>query len=277
MVTQATSVDGTTIGYRTTGGGPGLVVVHGALQTSSGYEKFAELLADEFTVHVIDRRGRELSGPHTAEHSLKTEVEDVAAVVHQTGAQRVFGLSSGALIALETALTIPGITHVAAYEPPITAPGLKQHVFERFEKEVAAGKSAEAMVTILLGLEVGPRWLRLLPRPLLLALTRKLAQDDEEDMVGLLPTARYDFGIVNEGSKNLERFKELKANTALLGGSKSARYLKDALAILDGLIPHATRTELRGADHGSPTEGPQLVVPELKKFLSSGSARARTR
>ncbi|MET9627712.1 alpha/beta hydrolase [Lentzea sp. NPDC006480] len=263
--------------YRSTGTGPGLVVVHGALQSSTVYEKFAELLADEFTVHVIDRRGRGESAPHAADHSLKTEVEDVAAVVRETGAHRLFGLSSGAVIALESALRIPEVTHVAAYEPPITAPGLKDHVFERFEKEVAAGKNAEAMVTILLGLEVGPRWLRWLPRPLLLALTRKLAQDDEEDLTALLPTVRYDFAVVDEGSKNLERFKALKAGTALMGGSKSARYLKDALAILDTIIPGTTRTELRGADHGSPTEGPQLVVPELRKFLSSGSARARTR
>ncbi|HEX8865840.1 MAG TPA: alpha/beta hydrolase [Lentzea sp.] len=266
----------TQVSYRSRGTGPGLVVVHGALQSSSSYEKFAEALADEFTVHVVDRRGRTGSAPHAADHSLRTEVEDVAAVVRQTGAQRVFGLSSGALIALETALAVPGITHVAAYEPPITAPGLKRHVFERFEQELAAGKHAEAMVTIGLGLEVGPPWLRLLPRPLLLALTRKLLAKDEV-MIGLLPTARYDFRIVDEGSENLERFKALEAGVSLMGGSKSARYLKDALAILDALIPQATRVELRGADHGSPSERPELVVPELKKFLSSGSARARTR
>jgi pimeloyl-ACP methyl ester carboxylesterase len=265
----------TPISYRTTGSGPGLVVVHGALQSASSYEKFAEALADEFTVHVVDRRGRGTSAPHAADHSLRTEVDDIAAVVRRTGAQRLFGLSSGALIALESALALPDVTHVAAYEPPVTAPGLKQHVFERYEQEIAAGKNAEALVTIGLGLEVGPKWLRLLPRPLLLAVTRKLMENEE--MAGLVPTARYDFAIVNEGSKNLERFKELTVGVALMGGSKTVRYLKDALDVLDGIIPQAIRTELRGADHGSPNSAPHLVVPELKKFLSSGSARARSR
>ncbi|MEV6242084.1 alpha/beta hydrolase [Lentzea sp. NPDC051838] len=256
----------TQVNYRTTGTGPGLVVVHGALQSSSSYEKFAEALADEFTVHVVDRRGRHGSAPHAADHSLKTEVDDIAAVVRETGAQRLFGLSSGAVIVLESALSIPGITHVAAYEPPITAPGLKDHVFERFEREVANGQHAEALVTIGLGLEVGPRWLGLLPRPLLLAVTRKLLANDV-DMVSLLPTARYDFRVVGEGSKNLERFKALEADVVLLGGSKSPRYLKDALAILETLLPDATRVEVRGADHGSPTERPDLVVPELRRFF----------
>jgi pimeloyl-ACP methyl ester carboxylesterase len=267
---------GTQVSYRTTGTGPGLVVIHGAMETSKGYQKFAEALADEYTVHVIDRRGRGTSAPQAADHSLKTEVEDVKAVVEATGAQRLFGVSSGAVIALESALAIPGITHVVAYEPPITAPDRKRHVFERFETEVANGKTAEAMVTILIGLEVGPRWLRLLPRPLLTALVRRLADNDEEDIAGLLPTVPHDFRIVDEGSTNLERFKALDASAALFGGSRSARYLKDALATLQNLLPDAERVELRKADHNSSTESPQLVVPELKRFLSSGSARART-
>lgn len=269
MVTQATSQDGTPIGYRTTGSGPGLVVIHGAMETSSGYQEFAEALADEFTVHVIDRRGRGLSGPHGVEHSLKTEVEDVKAVVEATEAQRLFGVSSGALIALESALKLDGITHVAAYEPPITAPDRKSHVFERFENEVANGKNPKALVTILTGLEVGPWWLRLLPRPILAALLLKLAADDGEDIAGLLPTVRYDFRIVEEGSANVERFKALKTTTALLGGSRSPRYLKDALEILKSLLPHAVKTELRGADHNSSTERPERVVPALKSFLKS--------
>jgi pimeloyl-ACP methyl ester carboxylesterase len=279
MVTQITSRDGTTIGYRTTGTGPGLVVIHGAMESSVGYRKFADALADEFTVHLVDRRGRGLSGPHSAGHSLKTEVEDVKAVAEATESTRLFGVSSGAVIALESALTLPGITHVAAYEPPTTAPDRKKDVFARFENEIAAGNVAGAMGTILKGLEVGPWWLRLLPRPLLVALVSRLAEQEgeEEDMADRVPTVRYDFRIVVEGSTNLERFTALKASAALLGGSKSPRYLKDALTALHGLLPDARRVELRGAGHTSSTDRPQLVVPELGNFLSSGSARARTR
>jgi pimeloyl-ACP methyl ester carboxylesterase len=267
METQAISRDGTTIGYRTTGSGPSLLVVHGALETAAGYQKFADALADEFTVHTIDRRGRGLSGPHAEVHTLRTEVEDVRAVAEATGARRLFGVSSGALIAMEAALTLPAISHVAAYEPPTTAPGLKDHVFARFEQDIANGRPAEAMATILAGLEVGPRWLRLLPRPLLVALMRVFMQGDQDDVVGLLPTALYDFRVVEEGSANLERFTALDGEVLLAGGARSPRYLKEALATLSGLVPGARRVELRGADHNSSTERPPLVVPALRSFF----------
>lgn len=108
-----TSADGTTIGCRSTGTGPGLLVVHGVLDTSHVYQDLADELASDFTVHVVDRRGR-------GEHGLLAEVEDVWAVLEATGAGRVFGVGSGAVIALEAALRLSGITHVAAYEPPIS-------------------------------------------------------------------------------------------------------------------------------------------------------------
>ncbi|WP_052685059.1 alpha/beta fold hydrolase [Lentzea aerocolonigenes] len=276
MVTQATSRDGTPIGYRTTGAGPGVVVVHGAMESSKDYEKLARALADEFTVHFLDRRGRGGSGPHTAEHSLKTEVEDVEAVVAATRSRRLFGVGSGGLIALESALLLPGITHVAAYQLPVHLPH-KKHVLEQFENEVADGKKAEALVTVLKGVGVGPRWLRVLPRPLLTALLRKLIREDQEELTRLLPTVPQDFRIVGEAHANLERFNALTANVALMGGSKAPRYLKDAQATVGAFIPLAAVAELRGADHNSAIRGPQLVVPELRKFLSSGSARARTR
>lgn len=58
-----TSADGTTISYRETGQGPGLVIVHGAMQTSHSQLELAEALATDFTCYLPDRRGRGDSGP----------------------------------------------------------------------------------------------------------------------------------------------------------------------------------------------------------------------
>lgn len=262
-----TSADGTTIGYRTTGSGPGLIVIHGAMETAKGYQGLADALAQDFTVHVIDRRGRGDSGPHAPEHSLGTEVEDVRAVQHATGAQRLFGVSSGAVIALESALELEGVTHVAAYEPPINAMQRKGEVFRRFEREVADGQPFEALATVLRGLEVGPPWLRLLPRTVLVAMMRKFAEGEEADVAALVPTASYDFGIVEKGSTNLERFTALNGKVLLVGGKKSPRYLREALRQLQTLVPQASSALLSGANHNSSTENPQLVVPTLRKFF----------
>ena len=51
---QVTSADGTIIGYRQMGSGPGLVMLHGVFNTSKNYQRLAEALAEAFTVYVPD-------------------------------------------------------------------------------------------------------------------------------------------------------------------------------------------------------------------------------
>ena len=55
---NVTSRDGTQIGYRQIGSGPGVVLVQGAMGTARNYDELARLLAKDFTVYVPDRRGQ---------------------------------------------------------------------------------------------------------------------------------------------------------------------------------------------------------------------------
>ena len=114
-LSSVTSVDGTAIGYRRLGDGPGVVLLHGAMSSSYNHVQLAEALADTFTVYVPDRRGRGLSGPYRKDHSLQTEVGDLAAVLEATGARNVFGCSSGAIVVLEAALTLPALRRAAIF------------------------------------------------------------------------------------------------------------------------------------------------------------------
>ena len=98
------SVDGTSIGYRQLGHGPGVIVVHGGMQASQDFMKLATELSGQFTIYVPDRRGRGFSGPFGDNYSVIKECEDVAALVEKTGTQNIFGLSSGAIIALRASL-----------------------------------------------------------------------------------------------------------------------------------------------------------------------------
>lgn len=262
-----TSADGTTIGYRTTGTGPGLLVVHDVMDTSDVYQELADELVRGFTVHVIDRRGRGESGPHRAGHGLLAEVEDVWAVLEATGAERVFGIGSGAVIALEAALRLSRITHVAAYEPPINAPARQRKVIARYEREMANGQHVEALATIFKGLDLAPRWLRMMPRRLLVVGLRKLGESEPGDELDLLPTVRHDFRVAEEGRRNLERFRALRSQVLLLGGTKSARHFRDGLYRLGELLPNAEKILVEEADHGSPAERPRLLVPALEGFF----------
>jgi hypothetical protein len=62
-VTSVFSSDGTPIGCSSFGEGPGLIIVGGVLSSGSDYLPLARLLAQDFEVHVMDRRGRTNSGP----------------------------------------------------------------------------------------------------------------------------------------------------------------------------------------------------------------------
>lgn len=68
---DVTSNDGTVIGYRRIGRGSSLVIVPGTARTSTHYDRLAESLANQFTVYVMDRRGRGNSGPQNINYSLK--------------------------------------------------------------------------------------------------------------------------------------------------------------------------------------------------------------
>src|SRR5215469_9378409 len=91
-----TSADGTTIGYRHYGRGPGIVLVQGAMGSAQNFSQLAEALAETFTVVVPDRRGRGLSPlPYSTEYTIQRDVEDLEALLAKTDTHNVFGLSSG--------------------------------------------------------------------------------------------------------------------------------------------------------------------------------------
>src|SRR5947209_5157596 len=113
------SQDGTTISYRQLGQGPGVVLVHGAMESAQSHMQLAEALAATFTVYVPDRRGRGLSGPYGEDYSILKEVEDIDALLTKTGTHHVFGVSSGGLIGLQAALILPAIHKAAIYEPAL--------------------------------------------------------------------------------------------------------------------------------------------------------------
>jgi pimeloyl-ACP methyl ester carboxylesterase len=98
-----TSADGVTVAYESSGSGPALVIVNGALSTRQTGAPLAPLLDPDFTLYRYDRRGRGESSDAAASRP-ENEIQDLAAVVAATGETPfVFGQSSGAAIVLEAA------------------------------------------------------------------------------------------------------------------------------------------------------------------------------
>lgn len=280
-----TSADGTIIGYRYLGRGPGLIAIHGALESSGNYLDLATALAEDFSVYIPDRRGRGMSGPHGDDYNLSKEVADMRALIEKTGATNLFGVSSGAIIALETALAVSTVQKVIAYEPAVSIPEYDTNDFvPRYEQEIAEGKTADAVITVLKGAELGPSWLRMLPRWVGRKLVGMLIAEDEAEtakgkptFTSLVPTLHYDFIVSDEGSRELDRYVTMQQEVLLLGGSKSPGYLKAALDALEKTISRVQRIEFVGFDHvssGNESEGgkPAVIAAAISRFLQ-GSHR----
>src|SRR5829696_5916037 len=104
-----TSRDGTTIAFDQAGVGHPLILVGGALgyRAFSGAVELVELLARHVTVINYDRRGRGDSGD-TAPYAVEREIEDIEALIDGAGGSAyLYGISSGAVLALEAAAKLP--------------------------------------------------------------------------------------------------------------------------------------------------------------------------
>ena len=173
---SAVSADGTTIGYRQLGRGPGIIVVHGSMSSGYNFLQLAETLADAFTVYLPDRRGRGLSGPYQPCDGIQQEADDLDAVLAATGAHNVFAVSVGADIALQAAARSTAIGKLALYEPmlfPDQATG--QALMARYDQQLAAGKTSAALATAMKGAQLGPPLLNAMPHWLLAAMTAGMA------------------------------------------------------------------------------------------------------
>jgi pimeloyl-ACP methyl ester carboxylesterase len=275
---QVHSADGTTIGYYRMGHGPALILLHGAGQSSGNLSRLAAALAGAFTCYVPDRRGRGRSGPYGNYCGLRTEIEDLSAVLEASGAHYVFGLSSGAVIAIETALARPDITRLALYEPPLSFDGVVHGTWAaRYERELDAGNPGAALATVLkatadrTAFRYVPRFLIAGALNLAIKLTAsRPAPPGTMSPRELIPTVRYDAQTVRDAAGPLERFSRLSCEALLLGGSKSARDLTASLDGLSRVLPQAKRVVLRGAGHTAPDNSrqPDRVAAELRAFFS---------
>ncbi len=279
------SKDGTRIGYLRLGRGPAVVLLHGSNESARSHTGLALALADAFTVYLPDRRGRGLSGPHRPDHGIRTEVEDLQAVLNGSGAQRVFGVSVSALIALEAARTQPAIRQIAAYEPALLMDTTRYTGWvTRFDREMAQGKVAAALITSLYGLDLAPPAFKLMGRRLAEALTNKALKSEDKKASGdtvterqLAPTLRYEGLLLAETAGTIETFAEVAADVLLLGGDmKRPAFIRPAFDALARTLPQNRRVRFPGLDHGGSTDvgptnrggKPEVVAPAIRSFFA---------
>jgi pimeloyl-ACP methyl ester carboxylesterase len=271
------SADGTTIGFLRRGSGPSIVLVQGAMADAHAYSRFAEHLADRLTVFSADRRGRAASPrPYGQDHDLARDVEDIDAILETTGASTVFGLSSGAVITLEAARTLPRIERAVVFEPPFYDHDIDQVGIARLGQEIERGDLPSALLDALLTAGTAPALLQRIPRPIARLLTGALlilnvrTSGSATSLRDLLPGVRYDFHDVAQANEHPERYHDLDKPLLVISGTKSPAFLQHTAQTLAVRNPRAELVELPGLGHDGPWNSgrPAAVADATLRFLS---------
>ncbi len=264
------SADGSRIGYRKTGDGPGLIILHGGMMTSKYYEGIARSLAKMFTVYIPDRRGRGMSQTGSAGYGIQKEKEDLQAMMVESGAEMIFGHSAGAVIALEASFILP-VKKMALYEPPVLINGkltVPMDWLDNFSLQREKGQKYGALATFIKGIQMGP----LSSRPewqIRFLLWTALWGQTKRDSFECMGMVEKEFGMATGLDPDITRYSNNKTRTLIIQGSGSPSYFDAPLDMLAAKLPLGSKIQLEGYDHSTPNFGDvTLLNKRLMDFFA---------
>jgi alpha-beta hydrolase superfamily lysophospholipase len=260
---QVTSADGTTIRFDRSGGGPAVILVHGAFtdRTHPTLSAVAAALARWFTVFNYDRRGRGGSG-NVQPYAVQREIEDLAALAEAAGGPaRVFGGSSGAGLALTAAPRIPAIAKLAVWEPPYhvddSAPELPPDFAARLDALVRAGRPGDAAELFMLRAAGAPAE----------AVAAMRRQPSWAEVEAVARTLAYEAAVMGPGNAlPAGLLAGLTLPALVLNGENSPAWMTSAGRAVAGIIPGAIHRVLAGQSHNV---SPEALSPELLEFFTA--------
>jgi pimeloyl-ACP methyl ester carboxylesterase len=266
-ITTVTSKDGTQIAFDLYGEGPAVILVGGALSVRASsipmFRELVDLLSDRVTVYNYDRRGRGDSGD-TPPYAVRREVEDIKALVdHAGGPAYLYGLSSGAALALEAGNQLPGkVKKLALYEPPFIVddswPPLPEDYIERLDKMIAEGRRGDAVALFMKVVGVPEEYIPM------------MRQDPSwAEMEAVAHTLAYDGAILkdNASGKPLEphQWDSATMPTLVIVGGESEPFFRTGAQALVDLLPNAKLYVLEGQAHDVSSEA---LAPVLAEFFA---------
>lgn len=258
-----TSRDGTTIGYDRKGSGPAIIFVAGATQYRAVDQitpGMADDLAERFTIINYDRRGRGESSD-VAPYAVQREIEDIEALIDAHGGKAgLYGMSSGAVLALEAGVALPGkVTGVLLYEPPIDPGQSSADAWKRHRQmlELAArGEAGAMMLDFMSGVGMPPEAVEGF---------RNSPAWAPFEAVGL--TLEHDYRIMAEavdGDRPPARWQHIKAPVLVVNGDASFPFIEAGAAWLAAAVPGARRMVLPGQSHEF---DPKVLGPVIAQFF----------
>ena len=263
-MSKVISKDGTTIGYDKLGTGPAVILVDGAL----GYRAFgsmprlAGLLSPQFTVFTYDRRGRGES-TNFLPYAVEREIEDIEALIQAAGGPAfVYGISSGACLALEAAIRLGGkVKKLALYEPPYNAEKGASQQWKDYRKNLAdllaADRRGDAVALFMQLVGTPPDQVDGMRQMPMWSIFEAIA-----------PTLAYDAAAIGEDrTAPVIRAANIKVPALIMDGGANLVYLPFmhvTATTLAAAIPHAQRRTLEGQTHDVNLE---VLAPVLEEFF----------
>ena len=261
-----TSKDGTTIAFDQSGKGPAIILVGGALEQRAMDSDTARLAAlpllrQHFTVIHYDRRGR---GDSTDKqpYAVEREIEDIEALIGEAGGSAfVSGISSGAALAMEAAIALPGkIRGLAMYEAPYNDDEPARQAWKEYRKQLkellAAGRRGDAvgLFMMLVGL----------PADQVPAMRQHPLWPMWE---AVAPTLAYDAAVLGEeAAVPAERAARVGVPALIMDGGASYPFMHATALALANAIPDAQHRTLEGQTHEVAAEA---IAPVLVEFFAA--------
>ena len=260
-----TSKDGTTIAFDQWGEGPTVILVDGALQYRAfdqGMVPLAELLAPHFTVIHYDRRGRGDSSD-TQPYALEREIEDIEALIDEAGGSAsLYGISSGAALAMEAAIEVGDkVSKLAMYEAPYNDDEAAQQAWRKYVKELRelldAGRKGDAVGLFMMlvgaspedveGIRQTPMW------PLWESIGHTLAYD-------------HIAALGEDAAIPTERAARVNLPALVMDGSESFPFMHSTALALVNAMPKGKHRTVEGQTHEVSAEA---VAPLLIEFFEA--------
>jgi pimeloyl-ACP methyl ester carboxylesterase len=257
----ATSADGTRIGCVVDGAGPPLLIIHGTGDTQLGWRRIRPYLAPHFTLYLMDRRGRGVSGDRE-EYALAREWEDAAAVIDAIPEPvNIFAHSFGAMCALEGALLARNVRRMCIYEPSVnrnTGNAKREFTIDEMARLSALG-DRDAVVAIHL-------------RNIINASEETIEKQRSQKeawaaRLAMAHTMPRELQALRSYQFDARRFAAIAVPLRLLLGEKSVGHGPGTAQSLLDAVPGAELVKLEGQGHFAMLTAPELLAQKLIEFL----------
>ncbi|SCF45568.1 Pimeloyl-ACP methyl ester carboxylesterase [Micromonospora matsumotoense] len=199
-------------------------------------------MADRFTVHLYNRRGRADAAARAEPYDGDQDVDDLATLLTATGVRNVLGHSGGGFVALRAAARGLPIDRLALYDAAVQVNGLFPLDWVPAAREAShAGDIARALALTGAGLNThsaAPR----LPLAVRIAICRLFLRTTIGRTMGeLLPTTLDESMLIPQHDSSPQRWAGITAEVLPAYGSSGPPYYRPTNEALARVMPHAAR------------------------------------